>query len=337
MIMKVLVTGATGYLAGHCINELLTHGYSVRGTVRNVKTADVAHLRAIADRIGGDLEFVQADLSADAGWHEAVAGCDYVWHTASPFPSTTPRDEDEVIRPAVDGTLRVLRAADASGTVRRVVMTSSGLAVYGGPGENRVFTEDDWTDVRTAAPYAKSKTLAERAAWDYVKTSDLELVAINAGSIMGPVLRAEAGNSVEIVRRLMAGALPAVPKLGWGIVDVRDLARLHRLAMETPAAAGQRYIAGEKFMWAREMAFVLAERYRSRGYRIPTAAMPYPMMWLISRFDPSVRLVLHFWGRQERVSAAKAWQELGWVSRPPSESVLDTAASMIDVGLVPQR
>src|SRR4051794_16584243 len=128
--MRVLVTGATGYLAGHCIAELMAHGYAVRGTVRNRQTADVAHLRALARSAGGDLEFAEADLARDAGWDDAAAGCDYVWHVASPFPSHAPQDENAVIRPAVDGTLRVLRAA-AGGTVRRVVMTSSGLAVHG--------------------------------------------------------------------------------------------------------------------------------------------------------------------------------------------------------------
>ncbi|WP_305788127.1 NAD-dependent epimerase/dehydratase family protein [Symbioplanes lichenis] len=327
--MRVLVTGATGFLAGHCIAELLGAGCAVRGTVRNLRTADVAHLRALP----GDLEFVEADLSSDAGWAEAVAGCDYVWHVASPFPSSVPRDENEVIRPAVDGTLRVLRAAESSGTVRRVVMTSSGLTVQGAD----VSTEADWADADTAAPYPKSKILAERAAWEFARNSRVELVVLNPGAIFGPLQRAAGTNSVEMIGRMMRGALPLVPKIGWTVVDVRDLARLHRLAMETPAAAGRRYIAGDQFIWAREMAGVLADRYRPRGYRIRTGAMPYAMMWLIARVDPSVRLGLSFWGRRHPVSAAKAEKELGWVSRPPAESVLDTAESLIETGLVPRR
>jgi dihydroflavonol-4-reductase len=242
-----------------------------------------------------------------------------------------------VIRPAVDGTLRVLRAAASSGTVRRVVMTSSGLAVHGGREEDKVFTEADWADTDKAAPYAKSKALAEKAAWNFARESGLELVVLNPGSILGPVQHARSGNSVEFVRRLMSGALPAVPKIGWTIVDVRDLARLHRLAMETPSAAGNRYLAGDQFLWAREMASILADQYKPLGYRVPTGAMPYPVMWVIARFDASVRLALTFWGHRRRVSAAKAEKDLGWISRPPADSVLDAAASMIEVGMIRPR
>ncbi|MBQ1090441.1 aldehyde reductase [Streptomyces sp. B93] len=335
--MKVLITGATGYLAGHCVAELLAHGYGVRGTVRDLRTADVARLRALAGRMGGELEFVEADLTGDAGWAEAAEGCGYVWHVASPFPTRVPRDEDEVIRPAVDGTLRVLRAARASTTVRRVVLTSSGAAVHHGHDDGRVFTETDWSDLSTAGPYARSKTLAEKAAWDFARETELELVVLNPSTVLGPLLNADVNTSVELIRRIMRGTLPLLPKIGWDIVDVRDLARLHRLAMETPSAAGNRYIAAGQFMWAREMAQVLAGRYRPRGYRIATGTMPYWLMWAVSRVDPSSRLALTFWGRMDRSSAAKAQKELGWTSRPPSDAVLDTAASMIEQGVVPRR
>ncbi|WP_432826218.1 SDR family oxidoreductase [Dactylosporangium sp. CA-092794] len=335
--MKVLVTGATGFVAGHCVEELLTHGYQVRGTVRNLRTADVTHLRAIAERTGGELEFVEADLTADAGWAEAVAGCAYVWHVASPFPSRQPRDEHELITPAVDGTLRVLRAAHDAG-VRRVVLTSSLAAIAFGHDDNsRTYTEADWTDVSTVDAYVKSKTLAERAAWEFARDSGLELVAVNPGTIFGPLQNTDCSTSLVLIRRLMAGGLPVVPKIGWATVDVRDLARLHRLAMESPAAAGNRYVAGGRHVWAREMASVLAERYRPSGYRIGTGPMPYALMWLISRVDPSVRLALTFWDRLMLVSADKAETELGWTMRPVEESVTDTAESMIQHGLVPPR
>ncbi|PRY41609.1 dihydroflavonol-4-reductase [Umezawaea tangerina] len=336
--MKVLVTGATGYLAGHCVAELLTEGYAVRGTVRDPRTAEVAHLRALAERTGGELEFAAADLTSDAGWAEAVDGCTYVLHVASPFPSRIPSDENEVIRPAVDGTLRVLKAARFSGTVRRVVLTSSGAAVhFGHDAPGHVFTEDDWTDVNQAGPYPKSKTLAEQAAWDFARETGLELVALQPGTILGPLLHPDARTSVELIRRIMRGGLPALPTIGWNIVDVRDLARLHRLAMETPEAAGNRYIAGDRFLWARGIASVLAERYRPRGYRIGTAAMPYWLTWAIARFDPSVRLALTFWGRQDLTTAAKAEEELGWTNRPPEDSVIDTAESLIQLDLVARR
>jgi dihydroflavonol-4-reductase len=333
---RVLVTGATGYLAGHCIAELLSSGYAVRATVRDLATANVAHLRSIAERTGAVLEFAEADLARDAGWNQAVDGCDYVWHVASPFPGTTPQDENEVVRPAVDGTLRVLRAVEAGSTAKRVVMTSSGLAVHSGRTENRPFSEDDWGTLDNPFLYARSKTLAEKAAWEFAGKSGIELVTINPGSIIGPLQRTEIGNSVSIISRLMRGAMPAVPKIGWNVVDVRDLAHLHLLAMETPAAAGNRYIAGDEFIWARDMAVALKDHYQTSGYRIPTRNMPYGLMWAISRVEPSLRLALTFWGHHVQVTGAKARNELGWTSRPAVESVLDTAESMIELGLVPE-
>src|SRR5262249_40208862 len=188
----VLVTGATGFIAGHCIEELLSHGYAVRGTVRNAATANVAHLCAIARRTGGSLEFAQASLDDDAGWAEAVDGCAYVWHLASPVPAKVPRDEAELIRPPGDGTLRLPRAAPGSGTVRRVVMTSSTDAiVHGHPQAGRVRTEADWSDPGCLAPYPKSKLHAERAAWGFAANHRLELVTINPGLVLGPLQRRE--------------------------------------------------------------------------------------------------------------------------------------------------
>lgn len=335
--MKVLVTGATGFVAGHCVEELLTHGYQVRGTVRSLKTADVAHLRAIAEHTGGELEFVEADLMADAGWAEAVAGCAAVWHVASPFPSQQPKDENELITPAVDGTLRVLRVArDAD--VARVVLTSSLAAVaFGHDDDSRTHTEADWTDVSNVDPYVKSKTLAEKAAWDFARTSHVELVTLTPGTILGPLQNTDCNTSLELIRRMMAGQLPVVPKIGWATVDVRDLARLHRLAMENPAAAGNRYIAGGRHVWAVDMASVLAERYRPRGYRIGTRLMPHTLMRLLGVADPSVRLALTFWNRRMLVSAEKAEAELGWTMRPVEETLIDTAHSMIEHGVVPPR
>ena len=334
---KVLVTGATGFVAGHCINELLTHGYQVRGTVRNLKTADVAHLRTMAERADGDLEFVEADLTSDAGWTQATEGCTYVWHVASPFPPQLPKTEDELIRPAVEGTLRVLRAATVGGTVRRVVLTSSLASVIYGHEDARTHTELDWTDIDRAAPYPKSKTLAEQAAWDWADETGLDLVAVNPGTVLGPLLHAERPTSLELIRRMMAGQLPVVPRIGWATVDVRDLARLHRLAMETPEAAGNRYVAAGPHMWAEDMAAVLAARYRSRGYRIGTRPMPYALMWLAGRFDPGVRLALTYYKKEERASAAKAERELSWATRSAEQSVLDAAESMIRTKIVTHR
>jgi dihydroflavonol-4-reductase len=332
--VKVLVTGATGFIAGHCVEELLAHGYAVRGTVRNLKTADVAHLRAIADRTGGSLEFVEARLDADEGWAEAVDGCAYVWHLASPNPPEAPRHEDEVIRPAVDGTLRVLRAAAAAGTVRRVVLTSSIDAVRFGPERSdRTRTEADWSTVDGAAPYPKSKVCAERAAWAFAREHGLELVTVNPGLVLGPLLRAERTTSVEVVRLLLTRGMPAVPRLGFAVVDVRDVAAAHRLAMEVPEAAGNRYICAGEHMWLGEIAELLADRYG----RVPTRRLPYPLMWLAARFDRTLRLALPYVGVPALVSADKAKRELGWSTRPARRSIVDTAESLIGFGLAGNR
>ena len=318
---RVLVTGASGFIARHVVAELRSHGYRVRGTARR----DV-------DGVG---ELVRADLAADAGWAEAVDGCDYVMHVASPFPVGVPSSEDELIRPAVDGTLRVLRAAHEAG-VRRVVLTSSVAAIASGHRDTGVVrNESDWSDLERSAAYAKSKTLAERAAWDFAQESGLELVVVNPGMVLGPLLSADVNTSVDVVRRLLVREVPGSPKMGFALVDVRDVAVGHRLAMETPIAAGQRYVLAGDFVWMREIAAVLAEEFGPRGYRVPTGSMPTWVLRIVSRFDPSVRQALDFVGRTELVSADKARGELGWGMRPVRDTIVDTADSLIELGLAP--
>ena len=336
----VLVTGASGFIAGHCVEELLRHGYAVRGTVRDLaRTEKVAHLTALAAELGGRLDFVAARLDSDQGWAEAVAGCAYVLHVASPNPPAVPRDENEVIRPAVDGTLRVLRVAATSGTVRRVVLTSSSSAIAGGrpePGPGG-HTEEDWSVVENCTPYEKSKTLSERAAWKFVddlpEQRRLELVAINPGLVIGPLQRAEVATSNEAVQQLLDHSLPAVPHISWSIVDVRDVAVAHRLAMESPKAPGNRYICAGPDTWMGDMARFLATEFGPEGFRVPTRRLPYWVMWLAARFNPTLRLALGFVGRPERLSSRKAIDELGWTTRPTEESLRDTGQSLIDHGL----
>jgi len=336
---RVLVTGATGFLAGHGVAELLGAGYEVRGSVRRLATADVAHLRAVQERTGSSLELAEASLDADDGWAQAVKGCDYVWHMASPNPAGPPADENELIRPAVDGTLRVLRAAAASGTVRRVVLTSSTDAITRGYGRSgvRLRTEADWTDPDRAAAYPRSKFFAERAAWEFAGSAGLELVTINPALVLGPVLSAARRTSVELVQVLLAREIPAVPRLGFAVTDVRDVAVAHRLAMETPGVAGNRYIVAGEHLWLREMAAILAAEYRPRGYRVPTGPLPTPALWLAARFDPRLKLTLSMAGIPQLVSADKAGTELGWRSRPARETILATAESLIANGLVRAR
>jgi len=340
----VLVTGATGYIAGHCIRDLLEHGYRVRGTVRSLSDpTKTEHLRRIATALGGSLELVEANLTSDRGWQEAVAGCTYVQHVASPFPAEVPKDENELIRPAVDGATRVLRACSASGTVKRVVMTSSVAAVAFGhtDGSNQVRTEADWSKAENCDPYPKSKTLAERAAWDLVSglpsKQRFELAVINPGFVLGPLLNNDQGTSVEVIRKLMVRDMPACPEIGFASVDVRDVAIAHRLAMERPEAAGNRYICAGEHIWVQDIAKILAAEFNPQGYRVPTGRLPYWVMWIIARFDKAVHLALTFVGRKELVSSAKAQRELGWTMRPVRESIIDTARTMIEHGLVPAR
>jgi nucleoside-diphosphate-sugar epimerase len=340
----VLVTGASGYIAGHCVRELLEHGYRVRGTVRSLADPrKTDHLRRIASDLHGSLELVEADLTADRGWREAVAGCSYVLHVASPFPAEIPKDEMDLIRPAVDGTRRVLQACAEAGSVRRMVMTSSVAAVAFGhtDGQAAVRTEDDWSKVENCEAYQKSKTLAERAAWDFVKglppDRRFELAVINPGFVLGPLLNADQGTSGELIRKLMAREMPACPEIGFAPVDVRDVALAHRLAMERPEAPGNRYICAGEHLWVQDIAKVLAAEFNPRGYRVPTGRLPYWLMWIIARFDKAVRLALGYVGRKELVSSAKAQRELGWTMRPMRETIIDTGRTMIEHGLVPSR
>lgn len=340
----VLVTGASGFVAGHVIQELLRHGYVVRGTVRDVRRAEkLPHLSALATEFPGRLTLVTAHLDADEGWAEAVAGCTFVLHVASPNPSRLPRDENEVIRPAIDGTLRVLRAAAASDSVRRVVLTSSSTAVNAGHTEPRdgYYTEDDWAIVDGLPAYEKSKTLAERAAWQFHASLPtdrrFELAVVIPGLVLGPLNRPQVNASVEVIQRLLSHSIPAVPRLSFSPVDVRDVAVAHRLVMENAKASGNRYIFAGPDTWMEDMAQILAAEFAPRGFRIPRRRLPYWAMWLIARFDPTVRLALGYVGRLDRLSSRKATDELGWTTRPVADAVLATGHSLVDHNLVQPR
>lgn len=334
---RVLVTGATGFVAGQCIAELLARGYSVRGTVRDLATADVAHLRPLAERHGGTLEFAQARLDADEGWVRAADGCDYVLHVASPIPFKAPKHEDEIIRPAVDGTLRVLNAAAKAG-VRRVVCTGSTDAIAHNSGTaGRVRTEDDWSDPAECGAYAKSKIQAERTAWEFADHHALELAVILPGAVIGPPMRVERASSADMVRRMLAREMPLIPQLSLAFTDVRDLAVAHRLAVETPRAAGNRYICAGEDRWLEDVAAVLAAEYGPRGYRVSTRPLPSWLLRLAGLFSSEAKLALSMLGVPHAVSSAKARRELGWVPRPFPETVIDTTESLISRGLIVRR
>jgi dihydroflavonol-4-reductase len=337
---RVLVTGATGFVAQHVILQLLAKGYQVRGTVRSMKRADeVRGVLAKHDARAKDIEFVEADLSSDAGWAEAVKGCEFVQHVASPFPAVHPKDENELIKPARDGALRVLKAAKTAG-VTRVVMTSSFAAIGYGHGDKRPAVSDEtmWSnpDGLDNTPYTKSKTLAERAAWDYVngEGKGLELATINPTGILGPALSKDVSTSLEIPIRLMNGKTPGIPRLGFSLVDVRDVAACQIAAMEIPAAAGERFLATHDFMWFEEAAAVLRKAFPAYDKKIPSRKVPDWLLKLMSVFQPIYKQTVTELGRTRGASNAKATRVLGVKFRTAEESLVASAKSLVDLGVV---
>ena len=332
----VLVTGIGGYLASHIALDLVRRGCRVRGSLRALARGEplLRAIRAQSDAGGAAIEFIEADLTRDEGWQQAISGCDYVIHAASPFPAVQPKYEDELIVPARDGTLRVLRHARAAG-VRRVVMTSSLVATNYGP-EPPPHTEEHWTDVANprCTPYHRSKTLAEQAAWKYAREQGLELATVNPGLILGPVLLAECGTSVDMVLQMLRGKMPATPKMDLAVVDVRDVAAAHWSAMVLPEAAGQRFITGGHYLRFIRIAEILREAFPAYRRRLPRREIPDALVRLLARLDSRLGTIVGELGRDGRISNEKARRVLGWVPRPVSETVCDTARSLIDLQLV---
>ena len=337
----VLVTGGSGFIGSHVILQLLEAGHQVRTTVRSLKRE--ADTRAMLKQGGADpgerLTFVIADLESSAGWPQAAAGCEYVLHLASPFPPGIPKTEDELIIPARDGALRVLRAARDAG-VKRVVLTSSFAAIgYGHPTQKAPFDETSWTDPQgpDVLPYVKSKALAERAAWDFVlkDAPDLELSVINPVGVFGPVLGPDYSTSILIVQRLMDGAVPGCPRLNFGVVDVRDVADLHLRAMTHPAAKGERFLAvAGDFLSMQEIAKILKRRLGVAARRVPTLQLPNFIVRLAALRDPAVRQILPELGKFKNASGEKAKRTLGWTPRSNEEAIVATAESLLRLGLL---
>jgi dihydroflavonol-4-reductase len=329
MTKTVLVTGGTGFVAGWTIVELLRRGYQVRTTVRSLAREDAVR-RAVGREIdaGAGLSFAVADLTDDAGWDEAVAGCDYVLHIASPLGGG---DGDALIAAARDGTLRVLRAAVRAG-VKRVVMTSSTAACTPAKPLKRAIVETDWTDPDQPglAVYRKSKVLAERAAWDFMADHPgTSFATILPGAIFGPVLTKDQLGSVGIIQRLLQGQPPALPRLAFNITDVRDLAVLHIHAMTTPEAAGQRFIAMGDALWYGEVAATLRARLGDGAAKVPTAAMPDLVARGLALVSPQMKSLLPLLGRTQAFSRAKAEQVLGFSPRPVRDTIADCGASLL--------
>ncbi|MZD03540.1 NAD-dependent epimerase/dehydratase family protein [Streptomyces sp. SID5785] len=333
---RVLVTGGSGHVGSHVVKRLLDDGYRVRTTVRSPDSA--ARVRqAVGGAPADRLEYAEAELTADAGWAEAAAGCDYVLHVASPFPATQPDDPDEVIVPARDGALRVLRAARDAG-VKRTVLTSSFAAVGYSRRPGDTYDESDWTDpADDNTPYVRSKAVAERAAWDFVAAEGggTELSVINPTGIFGPLLGPYPSASTGLVKAMLDGAMPVVPPVCFGVVDVRDVADLHVRAMTDPAAAGERFLAcGGEAVSFLGIARVLAEHLGDAAARVPARELTVAELRAAAQEDPRLRDAVRQAGRVPVIRTDKARRLLGWSPRAVGATLVDTATSLIGHGLV---
>jgi len=339
----VLITGASGYIGKHVTLQLLNQGYNVRASVRNlskaseVRDAVTPHLLDSSD-VDARLTFVELDLEKDSGWGEALNGIDVLLHTASPFPLASPKDENDLIRPAVDGTLRALRAAQNAG-VKRVILTSSVAAIYGCelPTGKTEFDETLWTDINHPVgrgAYTKSKTLAERAAWDFVKNSapEIALTTINPVLVLGPPLDKNFGSSMSVVERILNGKDPMLPDLNFSIVDVRDVAQMHVVAIKNEASKGERILAASE-----TISFVGAAKYLKSIYpksKTKTAQAPTFLIKFLSLFDGTIKSILPQLGKPMNVSGEKAHQLLGINFIPAKVSLKDSADYLVKNGFI---
>ena len=336
---KILVTGANGFIGLHTTLRLLQLGYDVRATVRNE-----VHKKNVIETLSkhldtGNLEFALADLSRDEGWKEAVQGCNYVIHIASPYLAETPKNENEMIIPARDGTLRVLKAAQMEG-VKRVVMLSSIVAISSGhKGENRAFDENDWSDLgKTHSVYSKSKTLAEHAAWDLIRSAEnqsgMEMVAMNPTNVFGPVLDGHHHTSTEWYRTIMRAESPGVARTQLDFVDVRDLVEVLIKALTVPEAAGKRFICNGASIPLKEFADILHDNFSNRGFSVPNRILPDFVIRFMGMFMPKVKAVADTLQWERTFSTQQAQLVFGWKPRPYKQTIIEMAESLIKFGLV---
>ena len=327
----VLVTGGTGFLAGWCIVQLLQRGYRVRTTVRNASREHEVHA-AVDSEVDShhNLTVHQADLLSDAHWDQLIDGCDYVLHVASPLPVSQPKDPDELIVPAREGTVRVVGTALEAG-VERIVLTSSVAAIRGG-NEGRPLDEGVWTDLSSPdlTPYVQSKTIAEQAAWGLASEADARerLATVNPTVILGPALSDDTSASLELVQRLLKG-MPAMPRLSFGFVDVRDVADLELRAMTSPEAGGERFVANTRTMWMTDVAQVLRQRLGAQASKVPTRIAPDLLVRAMAVFDGGIRSFKSSLGKTTEYRTTKARDLLDWSPRPIDDTIVETAESLI--------
>ncbi|RED17750.1 NAD-dependent epimerase/dehydratase family protein [Parasphingopyxis lamellibrachiae] len=332
----VLVTGGSGYIAGFTIRQLVAEGWTVHSTIRSLDREQ--QVRDILNVDNAKLRFFAADLMDDAGWAEAMAGCTHLAHLASPLPSASPRDENDLIGPARDGALRALRFAKEAG-VKRVVMTSSMAAIaYGVDRGEYTFSEKDWTNLEhpDVYPYVKSKTISERAARDWMVANGegMEFCTINPSMVLGPILSPDFSTSLEAVKKMMDGSFPGAPDLGFCVVDVRDVADLHVRALTAPDMDGERFFAAGKFFKLHDIAMLLKERLGDEAKKVPSRKLPDWLMKIVAIWDPVARQVKSELGKVRHADASHAKEKLGWQTRDEEQTIVDTARSLIDNGIV---
>lgn len=336
----ILVTGASGFLASHILLQLLDLGYNVRGSVRNAAKGE--HIRTVLQGHGANtanLEFVELDLMSDQGWDDAMQGVDYLLHTASPFVIKVPKDADEIVKPAIEGTRRALNAA-LKANVKRIVLTSSMVAACHGHEKNRAapYGEKDWSNPqgKDVTPYILSKTLAEQEAWNIMQAADRrdDLTVINPGFILGPLLEQDIGTSGMIVKRLMSGDFPGAPDIYFSVVDVRDAAELHILAMHDDTAFGHRVFAAGPSIAMQQLARSLADRFPAYAKKLPTRRLPNFLVRLIALFDGDVKTAALNLGRKHQMLTPHVEPMLGRPLRGTKDAVCDMGQSLIDLGEV---
>ncbi len=338
MANTVLVTGVSGFIAKHVALAFLKAGYRVRGTVRSMAKAEQVRETLGAQAEASRLTIVEADLMADAGWQEAMGGVDAVAHLASPFPLSDPEDENELIRPAVEGTLRVLRAAAAQG-VPRFVQTSSVAAIGYGHDRARTtpFNEDDWSNLEGpgATAYVRSKTLAERAARDFVagEGSKMHYASVNPGLVLGPALDRDIGTSVDVVRNILSGRYPGVPHVSFAVVDVRDVATMHVKAVETAEPSGGRYVAVAGTCWLVDISQAIKTGLGDAAHKAPTRQLPDSMVRIVALFDAEARSIVSELGREVRFDNSRTRTALGIEFIPAKDAAVATARSLVELGL----
>ncbi|MDO6432692.1 aldehyde reductase [Flavitalea sp. BT771] len=336
---QVLITGGSGFIASHCMAGLLKKGYRVKASLRSLhRIPEVKEFLSVAGVTNFEpLSFVQADLSDAAAWKTAAEGCRYVIHTASPTPNFIAKHEDEYIVPAVNGVMHVLRAAKAAG-VERVVLTSAFGAICYGTDRKRPYTEEDWTDLSKDIPaYQRSKTMAEKAAWEYVngEGKGLELAVVNPVGVLGPVLGADYSHSIQFISQMLNGQLKGVPRIKSVYVDVRDVADLHIKAMTHPEARGQRFLAtsGESVSLL-DIATILRSALGNKAAKVPKKEVPNWILRLVGLFNPKVKMILPHLGMVKDASHEKATRLLNWHPTTNKEAIVATAESLIRLGLV---